>query len=84
MLAEAKRVLKRGGRIGVVSMSKEGKPSLPLKLYEWLHEKLPRYVDCRPIYVEQSLKDAGFVIRYKDGIRLAGLPGEIVIGVWPV
>ena len=84
LLAETKRVLRPGGRIGIVSMSKEGKPSLALKLYEWLHAKLPRYVDCRPIYVEESLKDAGFVIQYKEGVRLVGLPGEIVIGVRPV
>nr|WP_206203392.1 methyltransferase domain-containing protein [Thermococcus sp. GR7] len=49
VLNEIKRVLKPGGRLGVVSMSKEGGNVL-LRLYEWLHEKFPQYIDCRHIY----------------------------------
>lgn len=80
VLNEIKRVLKPSGRLGVVSMSKEGRNVL-LRLYEWLHEKLPQYIDCRPIYVEQSIREAGFEIKYKEKVRLFGLPGEIVIAV---
>jgi ubiquinone/menaquinone biosynthesis C-methylase UbiE len=83
VLAEIKRVLKPNGRIGVISMSKGARASPLLRLYEWLHQKLPRYVDCRPIYVEQSIRDAGFGIEYKERISLMGLPGEIVVGVKP-
>ena len=82
VLDEIKRVLKPGGRLGVVSMSKEGGGML-LRLYEWLHEKFPQYVDCRPIYVEQSIREAGFEIKYREKVKLFGLPGEIVIGVKP-
>jgi len=40
VLGEIKRVLKPGGRLGVVSMSKEGyEDSLFLKFYEWLHKQ---------------------------------------------
>ncbi|AIF68489.1 hypothetical protein PAP_00210 [Palaeococcus pacificus DY20341] len=80
VLNEIKRVLKPGGRLGIVSMSKEGGNVL-LRLYEWLHEKLPQYVDCRPIYVEQSIRESGFEIKYKEEVKLFGLPGEIVIAV---
>ena len=81
VLEEVKRVLKPKGRLGVVSMSKEdGEPRL-LRLYEWVHKKLPKYADCRPIYVEQSLKDAGYEIKSREKVRLFGLPGEIVIAV---
>lgn len=80
LLAEIRRVLKPNGRLGVVSMSKEDGASPLMKMYEWLHQKLPQYVDCRPIYVEQSIKDAGFGIQYKERVSLLGLPGEIVIG----
>jgi len=80
VLAEVKRVLKPTGRVGIISMSKGDDTSVPLRLYEWLHEKLPQYVDCRPIYVEQSIKDAGFGIRYNERVSLLGLPGDIVIG----
>ncbi len=83
VLAEIRRVLKPGGRLGVVSMSKEDGDSILLRLYEWTHKKIPRYVDCRPIYVEQSIKDTRFDIEYKEKVKLFGLPGEIVIGVSP-
>jgi len=84
VLSEIKRVLKPNGRIGVVSMSKEGGTSILVRSYEWMHEKLPQYVDCRPIYVEQSIKDAGFVIQHKERVSLLGLPGDIVIGTKPI
>lgn len=81
VLAEIRRVLRPTGRVGIVSMSKEGGASPLLRLYEWLHQKLPQYVDCRPIYVEQSVRDAGFGIQHRERVSLLGLPGEIVIGV---
>jgi demethylmenaquinone methyltransferase/2-methoxy-6-polyprenyl-1,4-benzoquinol methylase len=81
LLEEVKRVLKPGGRIGVISMSKENGESLLLRLYEWAHRKWPKYVDCRPIYLEQSLRDSGYEIRKEEKIELFGLPGEIVIAV---
>lgn len=81
LLEEVKRVLKPRGRIGVASMSKENAESLLLRLYEWAHRKWPKYVDCRPIYVEQSLRDAGYKIRKKEKVKLFGLPGEIVVAV---
>jgi len=81
VLKEMKRVLKPGGRLGVVSMSKEVGESVSLKVYEWFHKNFPALADCRPIYVEQSIKDAGYQIKYKETIKLSGLPGEIVVGV---
>ena len=83
VLAEIRRVLRTDGRVGVVSMSKGNGDSPLQKLYEWLHQKIPQYVDCRPIYVEQSIKDAGFEIRYKEPISMLGLSGDIVIGTKP-
>ena len=80
VLGEISRVLKPHGRLGVVSMSKEGGDSLLTRLYEWCHLKFPVYADCRPIYVEKSLKEAGFKIRHKEKLSLFGLPGEIVVG----
>jgi len=81
VLEEVKRVLKPRGRLGVAGMSKKDGESLLLMLYEWAHKNWPKYVDCRPIYVEQSLKDAGYEIKSKEKVRLFGLPGEIVIAV---
>ncbi|MCJ7764079.1 MAG: methyltransferase domain-containing protein [Dehalococcoidales bacterium] len=81
LLEEVKRVLKPRGRIGVISMSKENGESLLLRLYEWAHRKWPKYVDCRPIYLEQSLRDAGYEIRKREKVKLFGLPVEIVIAI---
>ena len=80
VLGEIKRVLKPEGRLVVVSMSKDGKNTLMLKLYEWAHEKFPEYADCRPIYPEKFLSEAGFLIKHKEVLSSFGLPMEIVVG----
>ncbi len=81
VLAEIKRVLKPGGRLGVVSMSKENGDSFLLMLYEKLHKAFPHYIDCRPIYLEHSLREVGFEITHKERLSFFGLPGETVVGV---
>jgi len=83
VFSEIKRILKQKGKLGVVSASKEDGESILLKLYEWAHERFPKYVDCRPIYVEQSLKDAGYEVQHKETVEILGLSGEIVIGASP-
>jgi ubiquinone/menaquinone biosynthesis C-methylase UbiE len=82
VLNEIKRILKTNGRLSVVSLSKENGNSRMLKTYEWVHEYFPNIADCRPIYVEQSIKNAGYQISYKENIKIFGLPGEIVIAVF--
>jgi demethylmenaquinone methyltransferase/2-methoxy-6-polyprenyl-1,4-benzoquinol methylase len=81
VLEEIKRVLKQGGRLGIASMSKENGESIFLRLYEWIHTKWPKYVDCRPIHVEQSLIDAGCQIKSKEKVKIFRLPGEIIVAV---
>jgi ubiquinone/menaquinone biosynthesis C-methylase UbiE len=79
VLAECSRVLRRGGRIGVVSLSKAGESRWMRRLYEWGHRRFPRFLDCRPMYVQQALEGAGFQIRDARLMALVGLPVEIVI-----
>lgn len=81
LLQETKRVLKPEGRLGVISVSKENGESLALRLYEWAHRKWPKYLDCRPIFVGQSIRDAGYEIKRREKVSLFGLPSEIVIAV---
>jgi len=52
-----------------------------LRLYEWTHNKWPKYVDCRPIYVEQSLIDAGYQIESKGKVKICRVPAEIIVAV---
>lgn len=79
VLEEVKRVLRRTGRLGIASMSRETGNSAPLRLYEWAHKKWPRYVDCRPIYLKESLTNAGYRIRSREMTRMVGLPIEIIV-----
>jgi len=74
-------VLKVEGRLGVVSMPVEGhEKSLVWRIYEWFHRTFPRYASCRPIYVEDSVKKAGFKIIKTGEIAIAGLfPMKIVL-----
>lgn len=83
VLAEVRRVLKPGGRLGIASMSREGGRSMMLRLYEWAHTRWPKYVDCRPIYAEKALRNAGFEIETKETPKLFGLPEEIVAASKP-
>ena len=53
LLAECKRVLRTGGRIVIVAVSKEGKEGkegLVIQAFEWTHRHFPNLMDCRPIY----------------------------------
>lgn len=81
VLEQIKRVLKPDGRLAVVSISKENGESIFLRLYEWTHNKWPKYVDCRPIYVEQSLIDAGYQIKSKERVKIFRLPAEIIVAL---
>jgi demethylmenaquinone methyltransferase/2-methoxy-6-polyprenyl-1,4-benzoquinol methylase len=78
VLAESKRVLRTGGRIGVVAITREGKDSLAVEAYEWTHRHFPNLLDCRPIFVRRALEDAGFSITDAT-IAHMWVPVEIVV-----
>lgn len=78
ILEQIQRVLRPGGKFGVVSLSRDCGRTIPVKIYEWFHKIFPRYIDCRPIYVEQVLKSAGFYITNYRNEKLFGLPLAIV------
>jgi demethylmenaquinone methyltransferase/2-methoxy-6-polyprenyl-1,4-benzoquinol methylase len=82
VLAEWRHVLRPGGRLAVVAISKEGKQGVVMKAYEWTHKHFPNLMDCRPIFVSRALQAAGFVIKDKR-IEHMWVPVEIVLGVKP-
>ncbi len=84
VLAECRRILRARGRVCVVALSKRGGHNLVAKTYEWLHKKLPQYVDCRPILVRQSLERAGFRILDMCVVSILGLHIERVLAEKPL
>jgi ubiquinone/menaquinone biosynthesis C-methylase UbiE len=80
VLQECQRVLKAGGRITVVSMTKTNPPGIAVRLYEWFHEHMPDYADCRPIFAREALEQSGFVIQDVNTSSMWGLPVQIVLG----
>ena len=79
VLSECRRVLRDGGRICVVAMSRRGKPTLATRLYAWAHDAFPNYVDCRPIFLTKTLEEAG--LRVTDVVEMStwGLPVDIAL-----
>ena len=74
VLAEVGRVLRPGGRLGVVSLASR-EPATPItEVYEWLHRHFPHFIDCRPIAAEALIQDAGFRIEKTLDMSIWGLP----------
>jgi len=81
-LAECRRVLRFGGRICIVSLSRTGESSWMRDLYEWGHRTFPALVDCRPVFVQRALETARFRILDSTRVSMWGLPIEIVLASW--
>lgn len=73
LLAECHRVLHLHGRIGVVSLSKKQGSNVMTKMYEQAHQWFPRFIDCRPIFVEEAVSNAGFEMEDAKELTLWGL-----------
>lgn len=74
VLAECSRVLRPGGRIGVVALSKDHELGPVGRLYEKAHARFPVAIDCRPIPVSGLLANAGFRVRDARYDRMWGIP----------
>jgi ubiquinone/menaquinone biosynthesis C-methylase UbiE len=86
VLAEVKRVLRRGGRVGVVSMAvvkPSQHPSMLERTYIWMHRHFPHIVDCRPIDPAALLTTAGFRIVKQIDLSIWSMPVAAVVAEKP-
>jgi ubiquinone/menaquinone biosynthesis C-methylase UbiE len=77
VLRECRRVVRSGGRICVVALSK-AKRRWTVDLYEWFHRIIPDVVDCRPIFLSKALEEAGLQVVIENVTLMWSLPVEIV------
>lgn len=79
LLGKCKKTLVRDGRIGIVFLTKKDRKNIVLRLYEWLHGKIPQIIDCRPITAEKYLQESGFAIKQSETKSMWGLPVKILL-----
>ena len=79
VLAEFHRVIKPGGRLVVVSLSKDQQLGLIGRIYESFHDRFPKWADCRPIPAMHLVEEAGFMIRESMEYKMWGIPVMIVL-----
>lgn len=81
VLAEARRALRVGGRLVVVSMGLGEPGAATVDLYEALHRRWPRWFDCRPIDAAARIEAAGFAVSASETTTMWTLPVDVVAAV---
>jgi ubiquinone/menaquinone biosynthesis C-methylase UbiE len=77
VLGEIHRVLKKDGKLGVVALAKQDIKAI--HIYEWFHRSMPVLVDCRPIYTNNMVSQAGYNIQQSRVASMWGLPVDILV-----
>ena len=80
VLQQCTRILRPGGRLATVTLVKTDQPGFAERLYEWFHARMPVAVDCRPIWAQPVIEQAGFDIVEVISEKMWGLPLEIIVG----
>jgi demethylmenaquinone methyltransferase/2-methoxy-6-polyprenyl-1,4-benzoquinol methylase len=83
VLAEARRVLRTGGRLGVVAMDDAMPPGPASPVFNWMHQHSPHAIDCVPIDVAGAVTAAGFTVETIHSARISTLPVKAVVARVP-
>lgn len=78
VLDELRRVLRPEGRLGVVALSRRNE-GVAVRLYEGLHVRFPREIDCRPILAMEHVTKAGFIVEDIEERHMTGLPVDVLV-----
>lgn len=81
VLAEVRRALRTGGRLGIVAMSETGQTNAMINLYKWVHRHWPLFVDCKPIDVVGALRAAHFDVASTRSTTIWSLPVMAATGI---
>ena len=79
VLRECRRVLRDGGRLGVVSLLQKDAPNWMERLYVWAHRCFPHAIDCRPIPLQDMVGRAGFENSQFQEMSMWGLAVGILV-----
>jgi ubiquinone/menaquinone biosynthesis C-methylase UbiE len=83
VLAEAKRILRDGGRLGVVAMERsEAEADAFVRAWDWAFERVPGFerLGSRPVDAQAAVRSAGFEVRVEEHHERAKVwPVEILI-----
>jgi demethylmenaquinone methyltransferase/2-methoxy-6-polyprenyl-1,4-benzoquinol methylase len=79
VLQECKRVLRPGGRMGVVALLHRERPGMIEQIYVRVHRQWPRLIDCRPIPIAAIMQSAALEISHLSEMSMWGLPVGIVL-----
>ena len=82
IINEFKRVLRKGGRLILVSMTR-GSP-LFNSVWDWLYRLYPALLGgCRGVELSPYMEQAGFEKIYREYVSQIGFPSEVVYGTKP-
>jgi ubiquinone/menaquinone biosynthesis C-methylase UbiE len=77
ILAEFKRVLRKGGKLILINMT-EGE-TLPSKLYDFIYRLSPKSMGgCRGVMLSDDLKQHGFIVETREYHQQMLFPSEVI------
>lgn len=79
ILEECRRVLRLGGRLGIVSLLQKEYPNCMERFYTWAHRRWPAVIDCRPLSMEELIRSKVMDISKIQKMSMWGLAVGILI-----